>query len=104
MVAQFDADVVGSLKKDLEIIKHARTLLDHTSVPVQDLAEALIFVTFVFGLDGRPIFSWLWLTKVSIVTAGLIATDFFAPAMSQPIRLSLAVIFYAGPSAALATV
>lgn len=95
----WDLDVLYSFKNDLEIFKHAELLLKKTQIPLQDFLEGLVFVSFCYALDGRGLFSAPWLRDVLVVWLGLTATDILAPAMAQPTRLSVALIFYSKPTA-----
>ena len=89
-----DESVTTHNKWKIDIEEHLNHVLDHTSIPLQDVLEALVFTSFAFALDGRPLGSRLWLEKVFIVSCGLIATDLFAPAMASAMRMSLALVFY----------
>lgn len=93
----WDFDVLYSFKNDLELSKHAGLLLKSTQVPLQDFLEGLVFVSFCYALDGRGLLTSPWLRDVLIVAIGLTATDILAPAMAQPMRLSVALIFYSKP-------
>lgn len=89
-----DESVTTHNKWKIDIESHIEHVLEHTSIPLQDVLEALVFTTFAFALDGRQIGSAVWAQKVFIVSCGLIATDLFAPAMAQATRMSLALVFY----------
>ncbi len=88
-----DAAVTNAMKWELEIEKHVKYLLS-TEVPLQDTLEAFIFVSLVFALTDEPLFTNVWFKKIVITSIGLIATDFFSPAMSNVTRLSLPLIFF----------
>lgn len=89
-----DESVTTHNKWKIDIEKHIEFVLDHTSIVSQDILEALVFTSFAFALDGRPIGSRMWLEKTFVVACGLVATDLFAPAMAQAMRMSLALVFY----------
>lgn len=93
----WDLDVLYSFKWSLEIFKHADSLLKKTEIPLQDVLEALVFVSFCYAMDRKGLLSLDWLRDVAVVAMGLTATDILAPAMAQPTRLSVALIFYSKP-------
>ncbi len=90
-----DAAVTHLEKWDIDIWAHAAELVKLSMVPLQDVLEAFVFVTFAFGLDDRPLFGALWFRKFAVVAAGFIATDLFAPSMANAIRLGTPILFYA---------
>lgn len=89
-----DESVTTHNKWKIDIASHVEHVLEHTSIVSQDILEALVFTSFAFALDGRSLGSKMWMQKVFIVSCGLIATDLFAPAMAQAMRMSLALVFY----------
>lgn len=89
-----DESVTTHNKWKIDIEKHIEHVLEHTSIVTQDILEALVFTTFAFALDGRPIGSRTWAEKAFVVACGLVATDLFAPAMASSMRMSLALVFY----------
>lgn len=95
-----DESVTNSAKWEIELDKHFWKVIEKTSIPLQDSLEAVVFTTFAFALDGRPLFGDVWFRKTLVVAAGLIATDLFAPAMASSMRMSLALVFYSQATAA----
>ena len=79
---------------NIEIKKQFYSVVE-SELPLANLAGATVFVTFAFSVDGRPLFSSIWLMSVAGVFLAVTAVDALSPSMSSAIRLSLPFIFYA---------
>jgi hypothetical protein len=90
-----DASVTDTGKTEMEIWKHAERIWNKSTVPFQNLLEAVIFVSMAYALVDRQLFNRDWIKASLIVALGFTAVDMFAPAMSNTIRQNIPLLFFA---------
>lgn len=90
-----DAAITDVPKWKMNIMEHAKLMWDYSTLLLQDILEGVVFVSFAFALDGRPLLSREWAQKCVVVAIGFWCVDMFAPAMANAMRLGAPILFYA---------